>query len=98
PNVFITTSTELTREWYEYERTSTVCANAYVGPQVNEYLKGLEQSLQQKGFGGRLYMMGSNGGVLSVERTLRQPISLVESGPIGGCIGAGAYAAELGLN
>ena len=27
--------TELTREWYEYERTSTVAANAYVGPQVN---------------------------------------------------------------
>ena len=37
-------------------------------------------------------MMGSNGGVLSVERTCRQPIALVESGPIGGCIGAGAYA------
>ena len=42
-------------------------------------------------------MMGSNGGLLSAERTCRQPIGLVESGPIGGCIGAGAYAEKLGF-
>jgi N-methylhydantoinase A len=42
-------------------------------------------------------MMGSNGGLLSVERTCRQPVGLVESGPIGGCIGAGAYAEALGF-
>ncbi len=34
PGVYVTYSTEVTREWYEYERTSTVAANAYVGPQV----------------------------------------------------------------
>src|SRR3984893_5293897 len=42
-------------------------------------------------------MMGSNGGLLSVERTCRQPVALVESGPIGGCIGARAYAEALGF-
>jgi hypothetical protein len=42
-------------------------------------------------------MMGSNGGLLSAERTSRQAIGLVESGPIGGCIGASAYAEKLGL-
>ena len=42
-------------------------------------------------------MMGSNGGLLSAERTCRQPIGLVESGPIGGCIGASAYAEALGF-
>jgi N-methylhydantoinase A len=42
-------------------------------------------------------MMGSNGGLLSAERSCRQPIGLVESGPIGGCIGAGAYAEKLGV-
>ena len=46
---------------------------------------------------GSLFMMGSNGGLLSAERTCRQPIGLVESGPIGGCIGAGAYAEALGF-
>jgi N-methylhydantoinase A len=97
PDVYITCSTELTREWYEYERTSTVAANAYVGPQVTTYIRRLEGDLAGKGFSGSLYMMGSNGGLLSVERTCRQPVGLVESGPIGGCIGAGAYAEALGL-
>jgi N-methylhydantoinase A len=96
PDAYVTYSTELTREWYEYERTSTVAANAYVGPQVNTYIRRLEGDLAAKGFRGSLFMMGSNGGLLSVDRTCRQPVGLVESGPIGGCIGAAAYADVLG--
>lgn len=95
--VYVTCSTELTREWYEYERCSTAAANAYVGPQVNTYIRRLETDLTQRGYDGSLFMMGSNGGLLSVARTCRQPIALVESGPIGGCIGAGAYAEALGI-
>jgi len=98
PDVYVTCSTELTREWYEYERTSTVAANAYVGPQVNTYVRRLHSELAAKGFSGSLFMMGSNGGLLSVDRTCRQPVSLVESGPIGGCIGAAAYAEALGCS
>ena len=97
PDVYVTCSTELTREWYEYERCSTAAANAYVGPQVNTYIRRLESDLTQRGYDGSLFMMGSNGGLLSVARTCRQPIALVESGPIGGCIGAGAYAEALGI-
>src|SRR5262245_31598263 len=97
PEVYITHSTEVTREWYEYERTSTVAANAYVGPQVTTYIRRLEHDLAAQGFTGSLYMMGSNGGLMSVERTCGQPVALVESGPIGGCIGAGAYAEALGF-
>jgi N-methylhydantoinase A len=96
PEAYVTCSTELTREWYEYERTSTVAANAYVGPQVTAYVRALATDLQARKFSGSLFMMGSNGGLLSVERTCRQPVGLVESGPIGGCIGAGAYGAALG--
>jgi len=97
PDAYVTCSTELTREWYEYERTSTVAANAYVGPQVATYIKRLESDLAGKAFGGSLFMMGSNGGLISVDRACRQPVALVESGPIGGCIGAGDYAKALGL-
>ncbi|MCC6890445.1 MAG: hydantoinase/oxoprolinase family protein [Hyphomicrobiales bacterium] len=97
PGAYVTCSTELTREWYEFERASTVAANAYVGPQVTTYIRRLERDLSSKGFSGSLSMMGSNGGLLSVERACRQPVALVESGPIGGCIGAGAYAEALGL-
>ena len=97
PGIYVTFSTDLTREWYEYERCSTVAANAYIGPQVSTYIQRLDDDLKQQGFAGSLFMMGSNGGLLSVERTCRQPIGLVESGPIGGCIGASAYAEKLGF-
>jgi N-methylhydantoinase A len=97
PNVYVTFSTDLTREWYEYERCSTVAANAYVGPLVSTYIRRLDSDLKAGGFNGSLFMMGSNGGLLSAERTCRQPIGLVESGPIGGCIGASAYAGALGF-
>jgi N-methylhydantoinase A len=96
PDTYVTFSTDLTREWYEYERCSTVAASAYVGPQVSTYVRRLDSDLKAQGFPGSLFMMGSNGGLLSAERTCRQPIGLVESGPIGGCIGAGAYAEKLG--
>jgi N-methylhydantoinase A len=97
PGVYVTFSTDLTHEWYEYERCSTVAANAYIGPQVSTYIRRLDSDLKREGFGGSLFMMGSNGGLLSAERTCRQPIGLVESGPIGGCIGASAYAQALGF-
>ncbi|MDX1486244.1 MAG: hydantoinase/oxoprolinase family protein, partial [Alphaproteobacteria bacterium] len=97
PGVYVTHSTELTREWYEYERSSTAAANAYVGPQVSTYVRRLESDMESRGFAGSLFMMGSNGGLISVDRTCRQPVSLVESGPIGGCIGAGAYARSFGI-
>jgi len=98
PGVYVSHSTELTQEWYEYERTSTVAANAYVGPQVSTYIRRLESELKTQGYDGSLFMMGSNGGLLSVDRTCDQPVGLVESGPIGGCIGAGAFAEALGFN
>ena len=97
PDTYVTFSTDLTREWYEYERCSTVAANAYVGPQVSTYIRRLDNDFKREGFNGSLFMMGSNGGLLSAERTCRQPIGLVESGPIGGCIGASAYAEKLGF-
>jgi N-methylhydantoinase A len=97
PDAYVTFSTDLTREWYEYERCSTVAANAYIGPQVSTYIRRLDDDLEGQGFNGSLFMMGSNGGLLSAERTCRQPIGLVESGPIGGCIGASAYAEKLGF-
>jgi N-methylhydantoinase A len=64
---------------------------------VSTYIRRLDNDLKRQGFGGSLFMMGSNGGLLSTDRTCRQPIGLVESGPIGGCIGASAYAKKLGF-
>ena len=98
PDVYVTAGTELSREWSEYERTATVCANAYVGPLLTGYLEGFEGVLADDHFEGSLYMMGSNGGVLTAERARFEPVTLVESGPVGGCIGAAAFARTLGYD
>jgi N-methylhydantoinase A len=97
PDLYITTGTELSREWGEFERTSTAAANAYVGSTIRSYVSGFDMRLREQEFRGACYMMGSNGGVMSLPQTVAQPVALVESGPIGGCIGAGAYAQALGI-
>ena len=97
PEMFITSGTELSREWYEYERTATAVANAYVGPKLGKYVENCGNDLGALGFRKTFFLMGSNGGVLSLERARREPVTLVESGPVGGCIGACAYAEALGI-
>jgi len=97
PDVFVTRGTELSREWYEYERTATAAANAYVGPQVAGYVRAIDERLQHDGFKGRFFLMGSGGGILGLDSALEAPIALVESGPVGGSIGAAAYANRLGI-
>lgn len=98
PDCFVTASSELTREWYEHERASTVAANAYVGPKIGGYVSALAKSMKERGFGGSTWLMGSNGGVLSVGHAAAAPVILVESGPVGGCIGAAAYGEALGIS
>ena len=90
---FVSCSHEVSREFREYERTSTAVLNAYVGPSVASYLARLEGMLDGGGFRGKLYLMGSNGGVLTEIDIRKRPILLVESGPVGGAAGA----AELGV-
>jgi N-methylhydantoinase A len=97
PDLFITAGTELTGEWHEFERTATAAANAYVGPQVSRYIAEFDAGLRSGGFDGSLLLMGSHGGVISAERGCREPITLVESGPVGGCIGAAEYGRVLGV-
>jgi N-methylhydantoinase A len=95
--VYVTSGSELSREWFEFERTSTAVANAYVGPHAARYLDRFETRLQESRFTGRFLIMASNGGVLSPQRARQQPVALVESGPVGGCIGAATYSRALGL-
>ena len=81
-------SSEVAREWREYERTSTCVLNAYVMPLVDQYLNRLEGDFRAMGMKGTLYMMLSGGGVASFDYAARRPIETVESGPVAGAIGA----------
>lgn len=96
PGVLVTASSEITREWREYERTSTAVLNAYVQPVAANYLRRLETSLRAEGISAPLEFMKSNGGTSGLEFVAEQPIHLVESGPVGGVIGAAALGALIG--
>ncbi len=89
PTIYVSISSALLREAQEFERTSTTVVNAYVGPILAGYLEELERRLKTSGFGGRLMIMHSGGGLLPAESALAIPARTVTSGPA-----AGAMAAE----
>ena len=89
---FVTCSHELSREFREFERTSTAVINAFVGPRTSTYVTRFRDGVSGAGFSGRLLLMGSNGGVLTDAEAIKRPVLLIESGPVGGAAGA----AELG--
>jgi len=53
PHAFVTASHELSREYREFERCSTVAANAYIGPVVSEYLREIDEHLDRSDSGAR---------------------------------------------
>src|SRR5262245_489354 len=96
PGVSVTLSHRLSREYREYERTSTAVIDAYVKPITTTYLQRLETSLRAQGFGGQFLLTRSGGGAMTVAAAKEQPVHLVLSGPAGGVIGAAAFSRVLG--
>jgi len=96
PDMYVSLSSDVSPEMREYQRFSTTVANAYVQPVVAAYLTRLEQSLAAAGFAGALMVMLSIGGLATLETAIRFPVRLVESGPAGGAIYAGAVAQQAG--
>lgn len=96
PDIAVTLSHEITQEWREYERTNTTVMNAYVKPATTRYLSTLDRELSAMGLVGPKYAMQSNGGTTTFAQAQRVPIHLVESGPVGGVIGAGVLAEATG--
>lgn len=92
PNVSIICSHEVNREWREYERTSSTVLSAYVMPITQNYLNNLEEKLGTKGLQSSPHLMQSNGGITTLSDVKKNPITIVESGPASGMLGA----AELG--
>jgi N-methylhydantoinase A len=63
---------------------------------VASYIQALDGSLKRSGFGGRLMVMQSTGGILDAESVTRMPARIVECGPAAGVIGAAFQAAASG--
>jgi N-methylhydantoinase A len=98
PGVAISVSHRLSREWREYERTSTTVVNAYVLPVVERYLATFEQRLAERGFRGRVLITQSNGGACSLRAARERPVHTLESGPAAGTVGCASLARLLGLD
>jgi N-methylhydantoinase A/oxoprolinase/acetone carboxylase beta subunit len=92
-------SHQICPEFREYERTTTTFLNAYVGPLMDTYLEKLE-----KLHTSRLWIMQSNGGVISTIEARQHSVRTLLSGPAGGVIGAielarlSGYARVLGFD
>lgn len=96
PEVAVTASHEITKEWREYERTNTTVLNSYVKPIAASYINRLSMELTHHGVSGSPYIMQSNGGTTTFESAKQSPINMVESGPVAGIYGASVLGKILG--
>jgi N-methylhydantoinase A len=95
PGVAVSISSDVTREYREYERTSTTVLDAYIRPIFEAYVDRLEQDLSERGFGGNFLIMRSSGGAMTARMAKISPIFTVLSGPAGGVVGASYLARAL---
>jgi len=96
PDIYISLSCEILPEFREYERLSTVCTNAYIGPVVFRYLARLRQNLAESGLTAVPHVTQSNGGVIPFITAEAMPVRLVLSGPSTGVVGAAQICAAAG--
>ena len=97
PDAFVSTSHELSQEYREFERCSTVVANAYIGPKVKGYISGIGDRIRADGFDGSFLVVQSTGGLYDGEQAQRQCVRMLESGPAAGVIGTQALCDALGM-
>lgn len=88
PEVYVTGSYQVTKEWREYERTSTTALNSYVMPVAARYIDNLYKELEEINMKCNKYIMQSNGGTTTFEKAKDTPINMVESGPVAGIYGS----------
>jgi N-methylhydantoinase A/oxoprolinase/acetone carboxylase beta subunit len=94
PEAFVTTSSDISPQFREFERFTTAAMNAFVGPKVRNYVKNLEESISASGLKADLHIMGSNGGVATASLVAERPVFTLLSGPAAGVLG-GAWCGEL---
>jgi N-methylhydantoinase A len=99
PDAVVSISSEVLREYREYERAMTTLVDAAVKPRLSRYIANIKQRLGD--YTGRptpFYVMKSNGGVLSADEVVHQPVTTVLSGPAAGALGAALIARVAGFD
>jgi len=100
PDAVVSISSEVLREYREYERAMTTLVDAAVKPRLSAYVSTISARLADYVGGRRVpfYVMKSNGGVLSADEVVHQPITTVLSGPAAGALGAALIARVAGFD
>ncbi len=98
PNVFVSLSSDVSPKFREYERTSTVTANAYIKPLVGRYVRQLDGALRERGVSAQLFIMQSNGGLVPPDLAIENPVRIVESGPAAGVLMCAEVGRQEGCN
>ncbi len=103
PEATVSVSSEVLREYREYERSVTTLVDAAVKPNIRRYVENITRHLNAFTTSASaqraipFYVMKSNGGVLSAEEVVHQPITTVLSGPAAGALGAAVVAEKAGF-
>jgi 5-oxoprolinase (ATP-hydrolysing)/N-methylhydantoinase A len=87
PEAFISVSSEVLPQYREYERFSTVCLNAFIGPRVSNYVRRLEEALRGMNVRTGVHLMTSASGVATAAGAVARPVNLLMSGPVAGVVG-----------
>jgi N-methylhydantoinase A len=99
PDATVSISSQVLREYREYERSVTTLVDAAVKPDIRRYVARLTRRLADYTEAGvPFYVMKSNGGVLSAVEVVDQPITTVLSGPAAGALGAAVVAQRAGFD
>jgi N-methylhydantoinase A len=100
PDAVVSISSDVLREYREYERTMTTLVDAAVKPRMRRYIAQIAERLHASigSEGVPFYVMKSNGGVLSAGEVVHQPITTVLSGPAAGALGAAMVAGAAGYD
>lgn len=96
PECFITLSSDLSREYREYERTLSTCLNTALMPALSRYINQLGAAISETGGKSQLFVMQSNGGLVHDSDIATQPIKAVLSGPAAGVLAACTFGEAAG--
>lgn len=98
PDAVVSISADVLREYREYERAMTTLVDAAVKGRVAAYVSRLRRELDAyTGVSVPFHIMKSNGGVLSADEVVHQPVTTVLSGPAAGALGAALVTREAGF-
>ncbi len=88
PDLYVTCSAELAPKWGEYERTTAVALNAYIGPTTVGYVTRLDGQLKDMGYKPPLQITQCAGGTITVRKAQQAPLLTLDSGPVSGVTGS----------